>query len=177
MTRVMSFIYTFLIQMIHSVTLLDNIRQNLEKRPDNVMIFQDQVTALMRDSELFQTKKAGKETDDMDERRQETYLRNELPSPTFKTNFAELDDEESHDQKIKRIKLKEERLATIIRNAKKELAEQKGDEEGRKQRMHNIVQLQMALKREKRLVLGHQQEFRIHAAKLWHVQYHAFEVT
>ena len=100
----------------------------------------------------------------------------ELPSPSFKTNLAELDSGKSNEQKLTDLRLKEERLNIIIRNAKKEL-EGVNTEGDRKRSMQNIFELQMAFQREKRLILGQQQDYRIHLARLWKSQYHVFEVS
>ena len=130
----------------------------------------------MGDTEVIIEKKSGNDgVEDLEDRKREIIERTELPSPTFKTNFAELEPGESHEQKLRDLRMKEERLTAIIRNAKKELTSITTENE-RKQRMHNIIQLQIAFQREKRLILGHQQAYRIHLAKLYKNQYRVHSV-
>ena len=126
---------------------------------------------MMADSEIVIEKKS-----DLDSSDNEIQEKIELPSPTYKTNFAEFESRESHEQKIREIRLKEERLTNVIKNAKRELAVVDGDED-RKQRLNNIIQLQIAFQREKRLILGHQQAYRIHLAQMWKKEQYSSEVN
>ena len=136
---------------------------------------------MMSDTELIiqRKKKAGFDAGEQDESEEKQEggqsEPTELPSPTFKTNFADFDPEKSHEKRIRDIKIKEERLTAIIKNAKKELINTT-EENDRKKRMQNIVQLQLAFQREKKLIVYHQQDYRIHMAKLWKSQYHVFDV-
>jgi len=151
----------------------------IHRRPDNVKAYQDQINIMMADSEILVQKGPQNEKDNADiaEDSEEKHAAEptELPSPTYKTNFADFDPGKTHEQKIRDIKIKEERIYSVIRNAKKELRAME-DEEDRKRRMDNLVQLQTAFRREKRLILRHQQDYRIHLAQLYKTQYHVFEV-
>jgi len=167
----------------------------MEKKPGNVRSFQEQLNSVMRDFELLMQKKRSpydsnanqdqdqnqNQNDDTEEDSTDnTHGAKELPSPTFKQNFSDLDPERSNEQKIRELQLKEERITNMIKNAKKDSTPNLGIYEGefeRKRRMNNIIELQIAFQRQKKLVLRHQQDYRIHMAKLSKHQYKAFEVT
>jgi len=166
---------------ITSLSLGDQKKQRLDRihrRPDNVRTYHDQLNVMMADSEILVQKgsqQAEGNTDSVDDSEEKNAAEpTELPSPTYKTNFADMDPGKTHEQKIRDIKIKEERIYSVIRNAKKELRAM-ADEEDRKRRMDNLVQLQTAFRREKRLILRHQQDYRIHLAQLYKTQYHVFE--